>query len=76
MIGGPLVAGIEAQVQAAKSTVDFILQVGFEDPFRIKPPGKSMSLSMGWKLVFRQRKASLPPVDSTVLQRVHQAPSR
>ena len=37
LIGGPLVAGIEAQAQAAKSTVDFILEVGFnpsnEDPF-------------------------------------------
>ncbi len=29
LIGGPLNAAIEAQAQAAKSTIDFILQVGF-----------------------------------------------
>lgn len=29
LIGAPLMAGIEAQTQAAKATIDFILQVGF-----------------------------------------------
>jgi len=40
LIGGPMLAAIEAQGQAAKATVDFILEVGFvpdpagqEDPF-------------------------------------------
>lgn len=32
LIGGPLNAAIEAQSQAAKSTIDFILQVGFLPP--------------------------------------------
>lgn len=32
LIGAPLTAAIEAQTQAAKSTIDFILQVGFLPP--------------------------------------------
>ena len=32
IIGGPLVAAIEAQAAAAKTTIDFILEVGFEPP--------------------------------------------
>lgn len=32
IIGGPLVAAIEAQGMAAKTTVDFIMDVGFETP--------------------------------------------
>lgn len=32
LIGGPLVAAIEAQAMAAKSTLDFIMEVGFTAP--------------------------------------------
>lgn len=32
LIGGPLVAAIEAQAMAAKSTMDFIMDVGFTKP--------------------------------------------
>ena len=38
IIGGPLVAAIDAQGQAAKSTVDFIAQVGFEPPGDTEDP--------------------------------------
>lgn len=38
LIGGPLVAGIEAQAQAAKTTVDFILQIGFQPPTGTEDP--------------------------------------
>ncbi|MGJ5134646.1 DUF2589 domain-containing protein [Bradyrhizobium oligotrophicum] len=32
LIGGPLVAAVEAQAMAAKSTMDFIMEVGFSGP--------------------------------------------
>jgi hypothetical protein len=39
LIGAPLMAGIEAQTQAAKATVDFILQVGFLPPSAVNAAG-------------------------------------
>ncbi len=39
LIGAPLMAGIEAQTQAAKATIDFILQVGFLPPTAISKEG-------------------------------------
>src|SRR6266550_5540319 len=39
LIGAPLTAAIDAQTQAAKATIDFILQVGFLPTSALPPPG-------------------------------------
>ncbi|HYT14845.1 MAG TPA: DUF2589 domain-containing protein [Burkholderiales bacterium] len=39
LIGAPLTAAIEAQTQAAKATIDFILIVGFLPPTAVQPGG-------------------------------------
>ena len=43
MIGGPLVAVINAQAQAAMSTVNFIKEVGFQPPDEIEDAGGDTS---------------------------------
>ena len=71
MIGGPLVAVIHAQAQAAMSTVNFIKEVGFKKPSTEEDAGGDTSTEEPIYVTFKYPKELSPyqpaiPADSTV----------
>ena len=59
MIGGPLVAVVNAQAQAAMSTVNFIKEVGFKKPAGEQDPTKS-EVNEPVTVVFKYQKETSP----------------
>lgn len=60
MLGGPLVAVINAQAQAAMSTVNFIKEVGFKKPAAAQPAGDDTSTMEPIYVTFKYPKEISP----------------
>ncbi|MFT5701269.1 MAG: hypothetical protein ACI8ZB_004160 [Desulforhopalus sp.] len=66
MIGGPLVAVINAQAQAAMSTVNFIKEVGFKKPSALEDAGGDTSTEEPIYVSFKYPKELSPYVPAVV----------
>ena len=80
MIGGPLVAVINAQAQAAMSTVNFIKEVGFKKPSAAEDAGGDTSTEEPIYVSFKYPKELSPYVpaviaDSTVTPPIAASPA-
>lgn len=66
IIGAPLVAAIEAQAMAAKSTMDFIMEVGFSAPTdEITDPTKSPDIGSVRTVTFNYKADVVKPDGTT-----------
>lgn len=80
MIGGPLVAVINAQAQAAMSTVNFIKEVGFKKPSTEEDAGDDTSTEEPIYVTFKYPKELSPyqpaiPADSSATPPVAASPA-